>query len=173
MIVMLAGLFGVARRETVAGLLPGGIAIAALVGWRLVAGGGIDAGALGAATDAPILAALPALVGILVAAIAVTVLPAVFRLLAGSVRPRSLHVRLALLSLARDPVRPAATVTLLAFGIGGLAFAITDAATLRRGISDHAAYAVGMDLGSPRRRPGSAFRRRSCPSTGTPRSATG
>jgi hypothetical protein len=132
-------------RETVAGPAFGGIAVAALVGWRR-GWGGLDAGALGGATDAPVLAALPALVGILVAAVAVTVVPVILRRLAGSTRRRSLHVRLALLSLARDPVRPAATITLLAFGIGGLVFALTDAATLRRGISDHAAYAVGADL---------------------------
>ena len=58
-VAILAGLFGVTRREMIAGLVPGGIAVAALVGWRLVAGGGLDAGALGGATDAPVLAATP------------------------------------------------------------------------------------------------------------------
>ena len=143
---ILAGLVGLVRRELLLGLVPGGIAVAAFVGWRLLASGGLDPGALGSAVEAPILAAIPAIVGVSVAAIALAIVPAVLRWLAASRRHRSMPIRLALLSLARDPVRPAATITLLAFGIGGLVFAVVDASTLRRGMADQAAFAVGMDL---------------------------
>ena len=120
--------------------------VAAFVAWRLLASGGLDPGTLGSGVEAPVLAAIPAIVGIAVAAIALTIVPVVLRRLAGSRRHRSIPIRLALLSLARDPVRPAATITLLAFGIGGLVFGVVDASTLRRGMADQAAFAVGMDL---------------------------
>jgi hypothetical protein len=143
---VLAGLLGAARREAIAGLVPGALALAAFVAWRLIAGSGLDTAALGGSVEAPIIAAIPALVGIAVAALALAVVPIILRRLATAARHRSAPVRLALLSLARDPVRPAATITLLAFGIGGLVFGITDGATLQRGIQDQAAFAVGMDL---------------------------
>jgi hypothetical protein len=145
-VAVLAGLLGVARRGAVAGLLPGGLAIAAFVGWRVVAGGGLSVDALGSSVEAPILVAIPAITGIAVAAAALALVPLILRRLAKTRRHRSLSVRLALISLARDPVRPAATIVILAFGIGGLAFGLIDAATLRRGIADRAAFAIGMDL---------------------------
>ncbi|MCI0581518.1 MAG: hypothetical protein L0227_01260 [Chloroflexi bacterium] len=143
---IIGGLVGLVRREVLVGLVPGGLAIAALVGWRLVAGGGLEAAALGSSVEAPVLAAIPAIAGIAVAAVALAIVPAILRRLAGSSRRLSISIRLALVSLARDPVRPAATITLLAFGIGGLDFAIADAATLRRSMADQAAFNVGMDL---------------------------
>jgi len=143
---ILAGLVGLVRRELLLGLVPGMIAVAAFVAWRLLASGGLDPGTLGSGVEAPVLAAIPAIVGIGVAGIALAVVPVVLRRLAGSRRHRSIPIRLALLSLARDPVRPAATITLLAFGIGGLVFGVVDASTLRRGMADQAAFAVGMDL---------------------------
>jgi hypothetical protein len=51
-----------------------------------------------------------------------------------------------LLSVAREPGRPAATLALLAFSLGGLVFAVSYAATLRQGIAEQAAFAVGGDL---------------------------
>ncbi|MBF8290110.1 MAG: transporter permease [Chloroflexi bacterium] len=146
MIAILAGLLGAANRGTLAGLLPGGLALAGLVAWRVVGGGGLDAAAVGGIVDAPILAAIPALVGLAVAAVALAIVPVVLRRLARASRQWAMPIRLAVLSLARDPVRPAATITLLAFGIGGLVFGIADAATLRRGLADQAAFEVGLDF---------------------------
>ena len=57
-----------------------------------------------------------------------------------------LALRLSLLSLSRDPGRPAATLTLLAFSIGAIVFATCWSATLRGGIDDAAAYRSGLDL---------------------------
>ena len=57
-----------------------------------------------------------------------------------------LAVRLSLLSISRDPGRPAATLTLLAFSVGAIVFATCWAATLREGIDESAAYRAGLDL---------------------------
>ncbi|HYN69245.1 MAG TPA: FtsX-like permease family protein, partial [Candidatus Eisenbacteria bacterium] len=97
-------------------------------------------------TDLPILALLPASVGLTIAALALLVVPRLLRRLAAASGRATLPIRLALLSVARDPARPAATLTLLAFGLGGLVFAVTEAATLNRGIADSAAFQAGMDL---------------------------
>jgi hypothetical protein len=55
-------------------------------------------------------------------------------------------VRLSLLSLSREPGRPAATLTLLAFSLGAIVFATCWSATLRAGIDDAAAYRSGLDM---------------------------
>ena len=138
------GLVGTTRREALAGLVPGFVIVGALVGWRLAAG--LDPTAVGGSTDVPVLALLPASVGLAIAALALLVVPRLLRRLAAASGRAALPIRLALLSVARDPARPAATLTLLAFGLGGLVFAVTEAATLNRGIADSAAFEAGMDL---------------------------
>ncbi|MEZ0240789.1 MAG: FtsX-like permease family protein [Chloroflexota bacterium] len=138
------GLVGTTRREALAGLVPGFVLVGALVAWRLAAG--LDPSAVGGSTDVPILALLPASVGLAIAALALLVVPRLLRRLAAASGRAALPIRLALLSVARDPARPAATLTLLAFGLGGLVFAVTEAATLNRGIADSSAFQAGMDL---------------------------
>ena len=61
-------------------------------------------------------------------------------------RGTSLPVRLSLLSVSREPARPAATLTLLAFSLGAMVFAAGWSASLRQGIDDAAAYRSGLDL---------------------------
>ena len=61
-------------------------------------------------------------------------------------RRAPLPVRLSLLSISREPGRPAATLTLLAFSIGAIVFATSWSASLRQGIDDAAAYRSGLDL---------------------------
>ena len=59
---------------------------------------------------------------------------------------RRCRVRLSLLSISREPARPAATLTLLAFSLGAIVFATGWSASLRAGIDDAAAYRSGLDL---------------------------
>jgi len=141
---VLLGLVGSAGRQALVGLLPGFAIAAGLIAWRL--GAGLDASALAGGTDQPILALLPAATGLAIAGVALLVVPRLLRRLARAGARFGLPVRLALLSIARDPARPAATLTLLAFGLGGLVFAVTDAATLQQGITDRAAFETGGDL---------------------------
>ena len=141
---VVVGLVGTAGRQALAGLVPGLLLAGGLVAWRLL--GGVDVGAVGGSLDAPILALLPATIGLTIAALALLVVPRLLQRLAAAGRRFALPVRLALLSVARDPARPAATLTLLAFGLGGLVFAVADAATLQGGISDRAAFTTGGDL---------------------------
>ncbi len=125
-------------------MLPGLVLAGALIAWRVL--GGVDVGAVGGSLDAPILALLPATIGLTIAAIALLIVPRLLRRLAMAGHRFALPIRLALLSVARDPARPAATLTLLAFGLGGLVFAVADAATLQGGIADRAAFETGGDL---------------------------
>ena len=74
------------------------------------------------------------------------VLPPVLRALARRSRRAPLPVRLSLLSISREPARPAATLTLLAFSLGAIVFAAGWSASLRQGIEDAAAYRSGLDL---------------------------
>jgi len=141
---VLLGLVGSAGRQALVGLLLGLAIAAGLIAWRL--GAGLDASALAGGTDQPILALLPAATGLAIAGVALLVVPRLLRRLARAGARFGLPVRLALLSIARDPARPAATLTLLAFGLGGLVFAVTDAATLQQGIADRAAFETGGDL---------------------------
>jgi hypothetical protein len=48
--------------------------------------------------------------------------------------------------VSREPARPAATLTLLAFSLGAIVFAAGWSASLRQGIDDAAAYRSGLDL---------------------------
>jgi hypothetical protein len=89
---------------------------------------------------------LPPVLAFLVALVFLAVLPPLLRTLARRFRRAPLAVRLSLLSVAREPDRPAATLTLLAFSIGAIGFALGWSASLRQGIDDSAAYRSGLDL---------------------------
>lgn len=144
LVAAVLGLVGRAGRGALGGLLPGLAVAGVLVAWR--ASDGFDVGSLASGVEAPFVALLPALVGLAVASVALVVMPHILRRAARAGRRAPLPVRLALLSVARDATRPAATVTLLAFGLGGLIFAVADAATLDRGISDQMGFRTAMDL---------------------------
>ena len=89
---------------------------------------------------------LPPVLAFLVALGFLALLPPLLRRLTGRLRRAPLVIRLSLLSVAREPDRPAATLTLLAFSIGAICFALGWSASLRGGIEDSAAYRSGLDL---------------------------
>ena len=89
---------------------------------------------------------LPPALAFVAALLLATALPPLLRAIARRSRRGPLALRLSLLSLSRDPARPAATLTLLAFSIGAIVFATCWSATLRAGIYDAAAYRSGLDL---------------------------
>ena len=127
-----------------------GIAIAgtalAILAWQLAAGGSLGASALARSLASPVVVLLPPALAFLLALCFVAILPPLLRALARRSRRAPLPVRLSLLSISREPARPAATLTLLAFSLGAIVFAAGWSASLRQGIEDAAAYRSGLDL---------------------------
>lgn len=117
-----------------------------LLGWQLGADGALDAAALARSLASPVVVILPPVVAFLLALGFVAALPPVLRVLARRSHRAPLPVRLSLLSISREPARPAATLTLLAFSLGAIVFATGWSASLRQGIEDGAAYRSGLDL---------------------------
>jgi hypothetical protein len=134
--------------------LTGAIRIAAAVaatavlvlGWQLAAGGSLGADVLARSLVSPLVVLLPPVLAFLVALAFVALLPPTMRALARRATRAPLPVRLSLLSVSREPARPAATLTLLAFSLGAIVFAAGWSASLRQGIEDAAAYRSGLDL---------------------------
>lgn len=122
------------------------LTVAVLLGWQLASGGPLGPGALAGAIASPIVALLPPALAFIAALLLAAALPAVLRTLTRHSSRAPLPIRLSLLSIAREPGRPAATVTLLAFSLGAIVFATAWSATLRRGNEDAAAYRSGLDL---------------------------
>jgi hypothetical protein len=116
------------------------------LGWQLASTGPLDPETLSRTSIGPILILLPAIVALAVAGVFVALLPAVLRRLARRMRAAPIIVRLPLLSLARDPLRPAASLLLLAFSAGAAVFAVGYGSTLDAGVADQAAHRAGMDL---------------------------
>lgn len=117
-----------------------------LLGWQLGADGALDAAGLARSLASPVVVVLPPVVAFLLALGFVAGLPPILRQLARWARRAPLPVRLSLLSVSREPARPAATLTLLAFSLGAIVFATGWSASLRQGIADGAAYRSGLDL---------------------------
>jgi hypothetical protein len=117
-----------------------------LLGWQLASSGPLDAAALARSVSSPIVVLLPPALAFIAALLLATAMPPLLRAISRRSRRAPLALRLSLLSLSRDPGRPAATVTLLAFSIGAIVFATCWSATLRAGIDDAAAYRSGLDL---------------------------
>ena len=126
----------------------GAVAVTAgvVLGWQYAVSGALGAGALANSLVSPLVVLLPPVLAFLVALGFLAVLPPVLRRLTRRLRHGPIAVRLSLLSLAREPDRPAATLTLLAFSIGAIGFALGWSASLRGGIDDAAAYRSGLDL---------------------------
>jgi hypothetical protein len=143
---VLAGILVTPRRGIVVGLVPGLVAILVILGWQLLAGEGLGDQLLRGALGGPVLVLLPAVLAFGIAGLFLVAVPAAFRAVARRSGRASLPIRLALLSLAREPARPAATLTLLALSLGALVFAIAYGDTIRRGIEDQAAFETGADL---------------------------
>ena len=143
---VLAGILVTPRRGFILGLLPGLLAVGGVLAWQLVAGEGLGDQLLRGALGGPVLVLLPALLAFGVAGAFLVVVPLVLRAVARRSGRFPLPTRLAFLSLARDPARPAATLTLLALSVGALVFAAAYGATVRTGIADGAAFETGADL---------------------------
>jgi hypothetical protein len=119
---------------------------AVLLGWQLATSGPLGETSLASAIASPIVVLLPPVLAFLVALLLTTAMPPLLQGLARRLRRAPLPVRLSLLSISREPGRPAATLTLLAFSIGAIVFATAWSASLRQGIDDAAAYRSGLDL---------------------------
>ena len=114
--------------------------------WDRVSRGSIDATNLASEATSPGTVLLPGLLGLAVILGSLIALPPVLRRLARLASRSPLPLRLATLSIARDPLRPAATLTLLAFSLGCAVLGVTYAATLTRGAADEAAFVTGLDI---------------------------
>ena len=119
---------------------------AALLIWQLAAGGPLGAAGLATSIADPLVVLLPPAIAFLVALVLTTAMPPILRAVVRRLRGAPLAVRLSLLSISREPQRPAATVTLLAFSLGAIVFATAWSASLRQGIDDAAAFRSGLDL---------------------------
>ena len=136
----------VLRRDAIAGLVPGLALAGLLVVWRLLAGETLGVAGLSSALNAPLIALLPAAVGLAVAGLFLVVMPRLLRGLAVRSGNWPIVARLAIVSAARDAARPVATLAVLTFALGGLLFAAAESATLHRGAADEAAFETAMDL---------------------------
>ncbi|MFL5685902.1 MAG: FtsX-like permease family protein [Chloroflexota bacterium] len=117
-----------------------------VLAWQLASTGPLDTAALARSVSSPVVVLLPPAVAFVAALLLATTMPPLLRAITRRSRRAPLALRLSLLSLSRDPGRPAATVTLLAFSVGAIVFATCWSATLRAGIDDAAAYRSGLDL---------------------------
>ena len=117
-----------------------------VLAWQLASSGPLDTAALARSVSSPVVVLLPPAVAFVAALLLATAMPPLLRGITRRSRRAPLALRLSLLSLSRDPGRPAATLTLLAFSIGAVVFATCWSATLRAGIDDAAAYRSGLDL---------------------------
>jgi hypothetical protein len=117
-----------------------------VLAWQLASTGPLDTAALARSVSSPVVVLLPPALAFVAALLLATAMPPLLRAITRRSRRAPLALRLSLLSLSRDPGRPAATLTLLAFSIGAIVFATCWSATLRAGIDDAAAYRSGLDL---------------------------
>ena len=117
-----------------------------VLAWQLAAAGPLDAAALARSVSSPVVVLLPPALAFVAALLLATAMPPLLRTIARRSTRAPLPLRLSLLSLSRDPGRPAATLTLLAFSLGAIVFATCWSATLRGGIDAAAAYRSGLDL---------------------------
>src|SRR5581483_8147806 len=131
------------RRVGVLDIAALGAAAAAVVG---LARGGLSSDALASGGDRTLLLLLPALVCFVAAVAAVRLLRPLMRVGERASRRAPNAVRLALLALARAPVRTAATAAFLVVSLGLALFAVTYRSTLERGARDQAAFSVPLDF---------------------------
>jgi hypothetical protein len=122
------------------------VAVVVVLGWGALSAGPLGPDALTSALASPVVVLLPPAATFLLAFVLATSMPPLLRWASRRLRGGPLQVRLSLLSLAREPGRPAAAVTLLAFSLGAIVFAMGWSASLSRGIADGAAYRTGLDL---------------------------
>jgi hypothetical protein len=129
-------------RIVVAAVLPAGLILV----WQRLSAGPVSPDQLAAEATSPASVLLPGALGLSVILGSLVLLPPVLRWLARRTRRAPIGIRLATISVAREPLRPAAVMTLLAFSVGAIVFGQTYAATLRQGAADQAAFLTGMDV---------------------------
>lgn len=129
-------------RVVVAAVVPAGLILL----WQQLTAGPVDPAKLAADATSPASVLLPGALGLSVILGSLVLLPPLLRGLARMTRRAPLGLRLATISVAREPLRPAAVMTLLAFSVGAVVFGQVYSATLRRGATDQAAFAAGMDV---------------------------
>ena len=129
-------------RVVIAAVLPAGLVLL----WDRLSSGPVDPATLAADATSPASVLLPGALGLSVILGSLVLLPPLLRWLARITRRAPIGLRLATISVAREPLRPAAVMTLLAFSVGAVVFAQVYSATLRRGAVDQAAFAAGMDV---------------------------
>ena len=129
-------------RVVIAAVFPAGLILL----WDRLSSGPVDPTKLAADATSPGSVLLPGALGLSVILGSLVLLPPLLRWLARITRRAPIGVRLATISVAREPLRPAAVMTLLAFSVGAVVFAQVYSATLRRGAVDQAAFAAGMDV---------------------------
>jgi hypothetical protein len=129
-------------RVVVAAVLPAGLILA----WNQLSSGPADPTKLAGDAMSPGSVLLPGAIGLSVILGSLVLLPPLLRGLARASRRAPLSIRLAAISVAREPLRPAAVMTLLAFSVGAVVFGQVYSATLRQGAADQAAFAAGLDV---------------------------
>jgi hypothetical protein len=129
-------------RIVAAAVLPAGLILA----WDRLSNGASDPAQLAAVATSPGAVLLPGALGLGVILGSLIVLPPLLRALARVTRRAPLGVRLAAISVAREPLRPAAVMTLLAFSIAAVVFGQAYSSTLRQGAIDQAAFTTGLDV---------------------------
>jgi hypothetical protein len=133
---------GTARRVRVADVAALGAAATVAVG--------ISRGALDPTTvssgDAPLFLVLPALVCFVAAVLLARLLSPAMRLAERVTRRSTFGLRLAVLALARAPVRTVVSCAFIAVALGLALFAATYRATLARGAVDEASFQVPLDF---------------------------
>ncbi|HUQ42971.1 MAG TPA: FtsX-like permease family protein [Candidatus Limnocylindria bacterium] len=129
-------------RVVAAAVVPAGLILA----WQRLTAGPSDAAALAAEATSPASVLLPGALGLAVILGSLALLPPLLRGLARISRRGPIGIRLAAISVAREPLRPAAVMTLLAFSVGAVVFGQVYSATLRQGAVDQSSFATGMDL---------------------------
>ena len=114
--------------------------------WDRAMRGPIEGADLASQAASPGTVLLPGLLGLAVILGSLVILPPLLRGLARLTRRAPVWLRLATTSIARDPLRPAATLTLLAFSLGSAVLGVVYADTLTRGAADSAAFTTGLDV---------------------------
>jgi hypothetical protein len=143
---VLGGILVNASRGLLVGLIPGLVGIGLILAWQLVAGEGLTDQLVRGALGGPVLILLPAALAFGIVGLCLAIVPAGLRALARRSGRMRLSIRLAILSLARESARPAATLTLLGLSLGALVFTVAYGDTVQRGIVDQAAFETGADL---------------------------
>jgi hypothetical protein len=127
-------------REALVGL----IAALAVATWDRATRGPLST--IEVAARGPWTVLVPSMISLVVIALGVALLPRVFTLAARASSRAPLSPRLAIISMAREPLRPAATMTLMTLAMSSLVVGLGYATTEHQTAVDQAAFATGMDV---------------------------